>query len=431
MSHLLFADDSLILFRADGGDARYLQDILHTYEECSGQMINKEKSTIMFSTNTVGGKRREVMQALNIQKETMNERYLGLLVFVGRDKKRVFAYLKDRIWQRIQGWKEKMLSKAGKEILIKAVAQAIPTYAMACFDITKSMCEQISKMICRYWWSSQEKVNKIHWISWEKLTRPKGEGGLGFRDIHAFNLAMLAKQCWRLIHDPESLCAQILRAKYYPNSSLLEATTKNGMYYTWRSILQGLKALKNGMIWRVGSGENIKIWEDPWIPREWTRRPTTQRGRHLLNRVCELIDPYTNGWDVDLVLQTFNEDDAKAILAIPVHPDLEDTVAWHFDNRGVFSVRLAYKVPKSFERRNCRKDMASTAGNAGSVQNEWKKLWNLKCPSKLKHFLWRLAHNSLALRVKLGGKGMDIDTQCVICQRFDEDGGTCFSNAKK
>lgn len=177
--------------------------------------------------------------------------------------------------------------------------------------------------------------------------------------------------------------------------------------------------------------ENIKIWEDPWIPREWTRRPTTQRGRHLLNRVCELIDPYTNGWDVDLVLQMFNEDDAKAILAIPVHPDLEDTVAWHFDNRGVFSVRLAYKVPKSFERRNCRKDMASTAGNAGSVQNEWKKLWNLKCPSKLKHFLWRLAHNSLALRVKLGGKGMDIDTQCVICQRFDEDGGTYFSNAKK
>jgi hypothetical protein len=74
-------------------------------------MINKEKSAIMFSSNTRDEKRREVMQELNIQKETMNERYLGLPVHVGKSKTGVFAYLKERIWQRIQGWKEKMLSR--------------------------------------------------------------------------------------------------------------------------------------------------------------------------------------------------------------------------------------------------------------------------------------------------------------------------------
>jgi hypothetical protein len=87
-----------------------------------------------------------------------------------------------------------MLSWAGKEVLIQAVAQAIPTFVMGCFDITKKMCDQISTMIGRYWWSNQDKDNKIHWISWEKVTRSKLEGGLGFRDIHVFNMAMLANK---------------------------------------------------------------------------------------------------------------------------------------------------------------------------------------------------------------------------------------------
>jgi len=121
VSHLLFADDSLILFRANRGDAQQLQSILRLYEECSGQLINKDKSAAMI-------RKQEVMQELRITKETMNERYLGLLVHVGRSRSSVFAYLKDRIWKRIQGWKEKLLSRAGKEVLIKAVAQAIPAF---------------------------------------------------------------------------------------------------------------------------------------------------------------------------------------------------------------------------------------------------------------------------------------------------------------
>ena len=76
----------------------------------------------------------------------------------------------------------------------------------------------------------------MHWVKWEKITEPKGEGGLGFRDIHVFNLSMLAKQSWRFVQDPNSLCAQILGAKYFPNGDVLSATTRNNMSYTWRSI---------------------------------------------------------------------------------------------------------------------------------------------------------------------------------------------------
>ena len=221
VSHLLFADDSLIVFRANGEDAQQLQSLLQVYEQCSGQKINKDKTAVMFSANVREEDKQEVMNALNIPRETANERYLGLPVFIGKSRRKAFEFLKDRIWKRMQGWKEKMLSNAGKEILIKAVAQAIPTYAMGCFEITKDLCDQISAMICRYWWSSQEKEKKLHWIRWEKLMRPKGEGGLGFKDIYTFNLAMLARQGWWLVQNKESLCCRILGAKYFPGGDVL------------------------------------------------------------------------------------------------------------------------------------------------------------------------------------------------------------------
>ena len=59
------------------------------------------------------------------------EKYLSLLAFVGRAKKQSFVYIKERIWKKLQGWKEKLLSQAGREILIKSVIQAIPTYSMS------------------------------------------------------------------------------------------------------------------------------------------------------------------------------------------------------------------------------------------------------------------------------------------------------------
>jgi hypothetical protein len=106
------------------------------------------------------------------------------------------------------------MSRAAKDVLIKACAQAIPTFAMSCFDIMKCLCDEMNVMICRFWWAQQDE-KKVHWISWKKMTQPKKEGGLGFRDLHLFNLAMLARQVWRILTDPESLCARVLRAKYF------------------------------------------------------------------------------------------------------------------------------------------------------------------------------------------------------------------------
>jgi hypothetical protein len=105
----------------------------------------------MFSPNTSDVCRQQVFAELNIRVEARTEKYLGLPVYVDRSRTKTFTYLKDKVWKRIQGWKERMLSKVGKDILIKACAQAIPTYDMSCFDLTKTLCEHMSSMICRFW----------------------------------------------------------------------------------------------------------------------------------------------------------------------------------------------------------------------------------------------------------------------------------------
>jgi len=193
VNHLFFADDSLILMRASQSDANELRRILNVYERASGQVINRNKSSILFSPNSDHQVKLQVRNILSIDQEARSEKYLGLPVTVGKSRKRTFEYIKKKVWVRIQGWQEKLLSKAGKEILIKAVAQSIPTYAISCFDLTKGFCDELSTMIARYWWSQQDKVNKIHWLSWEKLTRSKKSGGLGFRDLYLFNQAMLSR----------------------------------------------------------------------------------------------------------------------------------------------------------------------------------------------------------------------------------------------
>jgi hypothetical protein len=89
----------------------------------------------------------------------------------------------------------------------------------------------------------------------------------------------------------------------------LKAEEQKGISYSWRSIVRGLEAIKEGIIWRVGNGDDINMWVDPWIPRGTTRRPITPRRNNILTRVSELIDPQTGNWDGELVRDIFWEDD--------------------------------------------------------------------------------------------------------------------------
>lgn len=256
-------------------NATSLQHVLDSYCANSGQLVSLSKSSIFFSPNTHAITRTEICETLHIDTEALSDKYLGLPAIVGVDRSDSFEHFIERIIQRVNGWKENHLSIRGKEILIKALAQAIPVYAMSVFQIPIGVCKRMMDAIAKFWWGYDANSNKMYWYAWWKLCFPKSEGGMGFRDFHSFNLAMLAKQAWRLITEPGSLYARVLRAKYYPGGNILKAGPKAGSSFTWQSILAGLCTFKRGYVWRVGNGENINIWRDPWIASSPNRMITS------------------------------------------------------------------------------------------------------------------------------------------------------------
>ena len=134
----------------------------------------------------------------------------------------------------------------------------------------------------------EDEKNKCHWLSWEKLSSV-----LRRKEVWVFLICIFSTwQCWQEgLQNPDSLCCVVLKAMYFPNTSILEAIPKAGMSYTWRSILGGVELLKEGVIWCVGTGEHIDI--DPWIPQGVTRRPCTLNGMDEPMKVAELIDHET------------------------------------------------------------------------------------------------------------------------------------------
>ena len=135
--------------------------------------------------------------------------------------------------KKLSGWKEKKLSMVRKEILIKAVTQAIPTYTVSCFQLPKGLCEDLEM---NFWWGQRDQEAKMAMVSWGKMCKPKVQGGMRFRNLQAFNLPMLSKQAWRILMNPCSLIARIYKAKYFPYSDILGAKLGCNPSYAWRSI---------------------------------------------------------------------------------------------------------------------------------------------------------------------------------------------------
>ncbi|CAN6697763.1 unnamed protein product [Malus baccata var. baccata] len=335
LTHLFFADDSVVFGDASVEEVKSIVEVLKTYARGSGQEINLAKSSVFFGANTPKCMKAKIVDTLGIQCKQGFGKYLGLQADFGHSKKAVFAEIRDKIEARMSGWAEQYLSQAGKETLVKTVAMALPNFAMSCFKLPIGVCRDIERAIRNYWWRGNEQRKGIHWISWDRLMKQKKAGGLGFKDIQCVNLAFLAKIGWQITQNPLSLLASILKDKYFPGKTFGEAPKRKNT--SWAR-----KVLQLGLRWQVGNGKSINIRKDPWFPK-----PSTFKVKPKANlegtKVSDLIDPATNSWRTEKISNGFNRDDVLPILSIPLSQvGIDDRLVWHYTTNGVYLVKFGY-----------------------------------------------------------------------------------------
>ncbi|CAL1372514.1 unnamed protein product [Linum trigynum] len=418
VSHLLFADDSFLFLRASQRDDVNLLSLLREYESISGQRVNLMKSAAFFSPNMVQSDQEDLGEFLGIGSIGLQDHYLGLPSLMGSSKIDTFRYVEEKLLSVLAGWKNRCLSSAGKEVLLKSVAMALPVYVMSCFRLPLELIRRLNAHMARFWWGATEGHRRIHWRSWKYLCMSKFYGGLGFREFGCFNQALLAKVAWRILKEPTTLLARIYRGRYnFDSNRFLSVAPGSNPSYGWRSILFGRDLLQQGIRWQVGNGESIRAFEDTWLPTNPPSRPSPKPGALSSHPfVSAFIDPGSKQWNLAALNCFFDNALVAIIRQLPLpQRRLVDDIIWHYEANGLFSVKSAYHLAFSHLRPVPRKTGVSVIDSV-----LWKWVWTRKLPPKLLFFLWQCLQRVLPTREALATSGMDLLPVCTACGRREE-----------
>lgn len=312
--------------------------------------------------------------------------------------------------QRTLSWSTRFLSTAGKATMIQSVLSPMPSFAMSAFELPLSLCKQIQSVLTRFWWDPRDGVKKICWVSSDKMVKPKDMGGLGFRDIQAFNHALLAKIGWRLLTKPDCLLAKVLLGKYCHKSSFLRTQQTSLMSHGWRGVLKGRDLLLNHLGKAIEDGESTSIWNDSWIlPEEKLKPigPVILQDRDLM--VSDLLTRETREWNAALVENLLPELKEYILKLRPSVLGKGDSFIWPLQKSGDYSVKSGYYS-------TFLQDQTASNTNQGQQQKEWKKLiWSKPMAPKIKYFLWKVGSNALPTGENLMKRGLLVNTTCVRC----------------
>ncbi|KAK5775495.1 hypothetical protein PVK06_043391 [Gossypium arboreum] len=329
INHLFFADDDLLFVRHRKCDVKKVVNILEYFCKVSGQEVNKDKSMIMFSPKTPMDRRHLFSSMLGMRMVDKLDAYLGLPLPVSRKKSSAFTNIVNRCTCRAKSWSKHLLSYGGKEVFIKAIMQAIPTYAFSVFLALKGIIEEIQSQMSRMWWNNNNKARG--WaMAWDKMCYPKGMRGMGFRDLQLFNLALLGRQVWRLMTHTDTLCFKVLSAKYFPEGDVFSYKQGDKPSFTWTSIAKAVDALKDGFLWQVGDGNRIDIRKDHWGV-DGIRGDSVCRSyfNHDERLVKDLWVPNNKRWNRERVIKIYGENLGECICKFPIsHNGIKDTRVW-------------------------------------------------------------------------------------------------------
>lgn len=376
-----YADDTALISCTDVNTVVTLKTMMRLFTSVSGLEINYNKST-WIPINVDDRFTPIISQLLGCSISAFPISYLGLPLTINKPTRALYMPLIEKIESRLEGWKGKLISRAGRLQLMNSVLSSIPIYFMASFLLPKWVVDRIDKIRRDFLWRQSEDRRGISLLNWDAVCLPKENGGLGGANLKLRNWALLLRWWWRLYKQPDSMWGQtIIAIRSFPQ--LPRIWIQQGSFF-WMQLLR-LKPLFNRCTrWVIGLGTEISYWFDPWMQptmdqlaepqphnRRWSLRESCQRGQSLPIQ--------------------FNND--------------QDRLTWELSITGIYSAKSCYH----------------SLVRIGKTEWQFDYTWRLKIPPTVQLFAFLLLKGKILTHDVLLRRGISCDLRCVTCQfcRFE------------
>ncbi|KAL2246937.1 UNVERIFIED_CONTAM: hypothetical protein Sindi_2546000 [Sesamum indicum] len=257
-----FADDLLLLCKADLDSIRVFKEGLDWFAELSGLRLNVQKSHLIISRSAQNLK-DQMLDFLGFHEGHLPMRYLGLPLISSRLTISDCQPLISKIDARINGWEGISLSYAGRVQIIKSVLSALSLYWASAFILPKKVISEIEKRLRTFLWKGTTSSGYAK-VAWKDVCRPMDEGGLGFKDISTLNRALMSKKLCDVIQcDRTSIWVQWLYQDRLRERSIW-TIREHGGSWGWRKILRLRPFLRTIVDYQIGNGDRFFVWQDPW-----------------------------------------------------------------------------------------------------------------------------------------------------------------------
>jgi hypothetical protein len=345
INHLLFADDLIIFAKATSTEALALSGCLQKYCSWSGQKINSGKSSILFSKNTPPASVSSILGIIPFRLSPSWPVHLGLPLTLGSSRKDAFQPIIDKVLSKISGWRAKTLSQAGRTVLIRSTAAAIPAYAMSTFLLPVSLCRILDSRFKDFWWGfPPDKTRNLCLKSWDSICLPRNQGGLGLRKMEITNLALITKLGWKFLHS-NSLWVEHLQKKYIHYGSFFTTSSAVTASWIWKGLQKCKEFLIAGSCLHVTMNSSDCIWTTAWVPTlpSYRHSPRSPNSRYLPPlSISDLIMPGTRCWNKRLLSSLFDPISAMAVGRLPILDESQKGYLWIPSASGRFSTSSAY-----------------------------------------------------------------------------------------
>jgi hypothetical protein len=407
VSHLLFADDTLVFCGANESQIRHLGALLVCFEAVSGLKVNLAKSAL-FPVGSVGGV-DQLAGLLGCGTGTLPFKYLGLPLWASYKLKTMWVELEELMARRLAPWKRLYLSKGGRVTLIKSTLSNLPTYMMSLFPIPALVAKRIEKIQRDFLWGGLNDEGKMHLVKWDKVCSPLDEGGLRIRDIRRFTQALLGKWLWRFAHEEGAWWRSVLVAKYGLDwggwcSSVISGSHGVGL---WKHICNGWQVFTRHIRFDPGDGSKIRFWEDIWCGDRALKEAFPGLFSIASYKEASIADnmEHSSGsiqwniqftrlmhdWEVEVLASFY-----RCLYDCKIRGVGVDKLWWVPSCKGLFEVKSYYRV------------LSST----GASFFPWKSIWRSKAPPRVAFFAWTAARGKILTVDNLRRRGMVVVNRC-------------------